>query len=552
ENVDLDEMVQERRIAEDRLGVSQSQTSQLPIAAIIQCPCIAIRYKMRSGQMRRFQLRCKTESDYKAAIDTLKQVGLPLKESFPQRSAAVALGPPIRPASSSSQARPSSSASQARHLTSRGTYTATSPLEPLQDRYNVEARNPGSDGHYHPQSSTVAYNNKLGSFTTVPRLVEEASHTLFPTFGQPSIMLSCSTTGIQEESRPPPSAYPPPWMPKIHSDWPIGRPYTSSGLSQGTMQYEDSFRAQNSMLPPAEGQGVTKISYPVGSIEPEHPSRLGSDVLQRPATAPVSQAETLSQLLPPKRELPFGKRLSKLTPASTDPMTRPPASVLDMPPLPTPTIVEKTEVVSTNKRSSAKKTAPISRSRKAPNPRGKSRVKPNRLLNPQVEIKPFGEAHEEEPAKPPLLAAETGLMCKDHDAAQRASKRKLNDLGGAVNNRRKSDPKRCVLESDKQASPNAIETDPSPLTNTVPDPSSTIPVNSTTEMWMDRVDAFVARHAGRPSPMQAIDLSAYAAQSDEDRLAQVDNMICDYIMDDDFLKLCEDVESSWRRIALGY
>ncbi|KAI9702777.1 MAG: hypothetical protein M1836_007991 [Candelina mexicana] len=341
-------------------------------------------------------------------------------------------------------------------------------------------------------------------------------------------------------------------MPGIHSDWSTGRPYTSSGLSQGTMPYEDSFRPQNSMLPPAEGQGVTKTSYPVGSTEPEHPSRLGSDILQRPATAPVSQAETLSQLLPPKRELPFGKPLSKHTPASTDPMSRPRASVLDMPPLPSPTIVEKTEVVSTNGRSPTKKTAPISRSRKAPNPRGKSRAKPNRLLNPQLEIKPVGEAHEEEPAKPPLVAAEIGLVSKDHDAAQRASKRPLSDFGGAVDNCRKSDPKRCVLESDKQASPNVIGTEPSPLANTVPNPSSTIPVNSTTEMWMDRVDAFVARHAGRPSPMQAIDLSAYAAQSDGDRLAQIDNMICDYIMDDDFLKLCEDVESSWRRIALGY
>jgi hypothetical protein len=46
-------------------------------------------------------------------------------------------------------------------------------------------------------------------------------------------------------------------------------------------------------------------------------------------------------------------------------------------------------------------------------------------------------------------------------------------------------------------------------------------------------------------------LSAYAAQSVEDRLAILDEFMVSRLNDPAFVTLCEDVENCWRRIALG-
>lgn len=55
----------------------------------------------------------------------------------------------------------------------------------------------------------------------------------------------------------------------------------------------------------------------------------------------------------------------------------------------------------------------------------------------------------------------------------------------------------------------------------------------------------------QPPPGPSNSLAAYAAQSDSDRYAAIDTFLVQNLVDDDFLKLCEDVERSWRRIGLG-
>lgn len=45
-------------------------------------------------------------------------------------------------------------------------------------------------------------------------------------------------------------------------------------------------------------------------------------------------------------------------------------------------------------------------------------------------------------------------------------------------------------------------------------------------------------------------LRNYAAQSDEDRLAVLNNFFADCVGNDDFIKLLEDVEGCWRRVAV--
>lgn len=46
-------------------------------------------------------------------------------------------------------------------------------------------------------------------------------------------------------------------------------------------------------------------------------------------------------------------------------------------------------------------------------------------------------------------------------------------------------------------------------------------------------------------------LKQYAAQNDHDRVAALDAFVVDNLENEDFIKLCEDVEGCWRRVALG-
>ena len=72
---------------------------------------------------------------------------------------------------------------------------------------------------------------------------------------------------------------------------------------------------------------------------------------------------------------------------------------------------------------------------------------------------------------------------------------------------------------------------------------------------VDRLGAFLYKPAVPNSKtlqlIQNEDLAGYAAQSDEDRIAAIDTMICEHLYDDNFTQLCGDVESCWRRIGLG-
>jgi hypothetical protein len=46
-------------------------------------------------------------------------------------------------------------------------------------------------------------------------------------------------------------------------------------------------------------------------------------------------------------------------------------------------------------------------------------------------------------------------------------------------------------------------------------------------------------------------LEVYAAQSQEDRAAAMDDFVMANLENPAFTKLCEDVENCWRRFALG-
>ena len=75
---------------------------------------------------------------------------------------------------------------------------------------------------------------------------------------------------------------------------------------------------------------------------------------------------------------------------------------------------------------------------------------------------------------------------------------------------------------------------------------------------MRRLDAWVLEYQHLPAPKprdlsadKINNLAAYAAQPREERMAIIDDMICECLGDESFVKLLEDVDQSWRRIGLG-
>lgn len=73
--------------------------------------------------------------------------------------------------------------------------------------------------------------------------------------------------------------------------------------------------------------------------------------------------------------------------------------------------------------------------------------------------------------------------------------------------------------------------------------------------FMARLDHWVREYqhlpAPRPLEVSSENLTSYAAQSKEERMTMIDDMICNCLGDEDFTKLVEDVGESWRRIGLG-
>jgi len=69
--------------------------------------------------------------------------------------------------------------------------------------------------------------------------------------------------------------------------------------------------------------------------------------------------------------------------------------------------------------------------------------------------------------------------------------------------------------------------------------------------YLDVVDAFVTHHRDRPSPKELWETPGYSAADDDERKALLNDFICENLENADFLQLCKDTETAWRRAGLG-
>lgn len=295
-------------------------------------------------------------------------------------------------------------------------------------------------------------------------------------------------------------------------------------MTQGNPCYNRTITETQSLLPSPSfiERPTTSFSYSL------LPSSAPEKTLDRPATAPI----TLSQLMPPRRELPFPKE-------PVGPITNQIAQTAQ---IEEPN--EREAIDSTDSRKAvktikgrAKGTAKSQTSRPSSSrtkSRPSSRQQPAKdqplLPKPAVELTPQ-----------PFTTSET-LVPSSSITKLSVTKRVItDDSPSKVNARSKS------LAATEKPIP-------------IPEQFSKDFENIAPEEYMDRLDHWVRKYQDLPAPKPMVkststkkdQLAAYAAQTEDERLEALDNMICDYLDDENFVKLVEDMDKSWRRIGLGF
>lgn len=246
----------------------------------------------------------------------------------------------------------------------------------------------------------------------------------------------------------------------------------------------------------------------------------------RPFTAPLS----LSQMLPPKRDLPFPPKHKKAV-TSNSGMT--PLSYL-----PDPQEFAGNPVATDLNKLSTATTADAN-------------VLPPETLaknaeNPQSSVQPPGSTS----ALPDAEMIDVPPTPEVLQTVPQSGSTPTVPLKNAAKPRRKP--------ASKSKKVNEPPTNPKSHPGPSKTPSQAPNVFEDVEPaeFMARLDGWVReyQHLPAPRPLEATseNLAAYAAQSKEERMMIIDDMICECLGDENFVKLVEDVGESWRRIGLGF
>lgn len=246
----------------------------------------------------------------------------------------------------------------------------------------------------------------------------------------------------------------------------------------------------------------------------------------RPFTAPLS----LSQMLPPKRDLPFPPKQKKVATSSSE---MAPASFL----VDSQEAARNPVAIDLNKISTATTNG--------------ANVLPFKTLaniaeNPQNSVQPPGSTS----ALPDPDMIDVPRTPEVPQTVPEPGSTPTLPVKNAAKPRRKpaSKPKKVI----------------EPSTNPKPHPGSSKTLNKAPNVFEDvepaefmaRLDGWVREYqhlpAPRPRAATSENLAAYAAQSKEERMMIIDDMICECLGDENFVKLAEDVGESWRRIGLGF
>ena len=320
----------------------------------------------------------------------------------------------------------------------------------------------------------------------------------------------------------------------------VARPYSSSAVL-------------DSRPGPAVPPPITSKLLPSADIGSQ--SR-AFDHEARPTSAPQTQTlaqhlmtdeVTLSQVLPPKRVLPFPEIKEK--PAGGDDGPVPAEEQI-----PEPAVSDKTKTPTAKRtmsrannaraKSSGRKaslptpepssSAPKSRSRK------KAAAKKD-LETAPPSTAPLSATSARKPSSREVSPISETAYPSSPPVAKATKKRPLIPLEGKGTNKRRAQ----VLE--RPSSP-PLEQQKGPLGSAFSDVKPAELLDSL-HGWIQKY-----HHLPAPEPPKTSKdhLAEYAKQSDEERAKAIDQLICDCLEDENFHKLVEDLEGTWRRIGLGF
>ncbi|KAL8799944.1 MAG: hypothetical protein Q9200_007405 [Gallowayella weberi] len=315
------------------------------------------------------------------------------------------------------------------------------------------------------------------------------------------------------------------------------------------------------------------------------PGGLASDP-PRPATAPL----TLTQLMPPRRELPFAMRHSSSvvaqkapvennegeTPrqAAKKPASRGRAKAKKQPSQPT-TSAEAVKPASSRETTTKPRCRPTS-SRAAARPVSRPRSAKGESVVDSLDAQAATATQHTltSVTDDPSTAATGNHQMPTSVAPEQPST--SNTLlppstfptDSSLDPLTRKSPPRTTLPQVLNPNSLAGNSIMAPPTITTSLPSNPVPVASSTENiteeeYFARLGHWVRKyHTAIPDPApnsatiripatkDAEQLAAYAAQPEKVRLEVIDSMICECLADPNFEKLMEDVEKSWRRVEL--
>ena len=239
------------------------------------------------------------------------------------------------------------------------------------------------------------------------------------------------------------------------------------------------------------------------------PDALGN----RDQTRPLSTGHDFKLEIPPRRELPFKRPGSRASLTSRDGAANRPAtsnSIVDyLPELPQPNFINPPLIESTDM--TKKRTMPTKKSEDA------------RPANKQA-TRPASSAKKQTTRRPATPAAKKS-------AAARAADRPLTALSTSSAN---------IKASDSTL----------PTSDTLIDPASPIlDVRSALHRVDKAMAGLTAADTGRTEEQDA--LAGYADMAYNERMAVLEKMIVEMVDNENFITLCEDVQSCWQRIGFG-
>ncbi|RMY56694.1 hypothetical protein D0863_12888 [Hortaea werneckii] len=533
ESVDIaglvDEALAARRGAE-RVGVMPA-VEQLPIFGITREALLALRYKSRSGEARRIQLRLKSASDCRQIVSAFERRGMEFQEQRPPTSRPSTARPPTAGAASDR--------AFTGHASSPYFESVKSPPKPSV--FNPQTIEGGSLSQSPKRSAHEAF-GKAESQAMTPHFFSRdetiAPREISPERPPTSLIYRSNTTPFQHSQY----GMTMPQQPSFQ------RPSSSSEIAtvEAVRRAVEGDAAHSRPTTGREPQ-YAQESWPPAVSQAER-SALGSSSNNgtRPSTGlPPANACTVpppdSQefALPPKRELPFKRPDSRRESDRTN--SRPNSSALTMPPLPKPKLVKENQSPSIRKGSMAQIEQ---QTQMRPNSASPPKHVPVADLNAEV-LRPKTTATGQNSGQPPLGR---GQQAQDAYTAMPGLTVDRPLYGSRPPDHHplaERSPNTVSRVSSLIDAPHEIDdSPPRPLS-----PPKTLYQASDPHDPSDSAAASL-RALGRHDPHE-VSVEEYATQSREERQAALETFMLANLENPAFAKLCEDVENCWRRIALG-